>query len=131
DIDSQRFWRGAGIPQYRFYSQADPFGQLVPPIYGNNRGISLDVGGNLWYNIDPPPTGSDGFNTFPYQGNLRFRHGRNTTCNVGYADGHVAQLTGKFNAAGRPLSHDAIRKYFMVRWPSGGGIGANPNFPGG
>ena len=66
---------------------------------------------------------------FPYQGNLRFRHRKNTTCNVGYADGHVGQFTGKFKPDGRPIAHDAIRKSFMVKWPKGEGIAPDPSLP--
>ena len=134
DIDGQRFWRGAFTPQFRYYSAHDPFGQFPPFVFGNNKPVGMNTGTNIWKNIDPAPTGPDGFNTYPYQGNLRFRHSKGTACNVGYADGHVAQFVGRFKNDGTlfstsPMSHDALRKYFMVKWPSGLGIFPNPNAP--
>jgi prepilin-type processing-associated H-X9-DG protein len=88
----------------------------------------MDPGVGGWRNIDPPIR-SDGIANGPYMGNLRFRHSRDTTCNVGYADGHVGRFTGKFKNDGRPRSHDALRRYFMVKWPSGMGIAPDPNLP--
>ena len=62
---------GALTPQFRYYRCTDPFGQFPPFVFGNNKPVGMNTGSNIWKNIDPPPTGSDGFNTFPYQGNLR------------------------------------------------------------
>jgi prepilin-type N-terminal cleavage/methylation domain-containing protein/prepilin-type processing-associated H-X9-DG protein len=124
DIDDYRIWGGAACPQQRYYSPHDPFGRVAPFIYGNNRPILLSMRFYPYRNIDPP----DGA-VFPYEGNLRFRHRKNTSCNVGYADGHVGQFTGKFKSDGTPMSHDAIRKSFMVKWPSGTGIAPDPTLP--
>jgi prepilin-type processing-associated H-X9-DG protein len=122
DLDGQRFWLGAGTPQYRYYNSKDPFGRLPPGVFGQNRPVQLDVGSFRYFNRDPGPTDTD---RFPYQGNLRFRHGGDTTCNVGFADGSVRQFTGKFKSD-KTLqsdvpnrSHDALRRYFMIKWPPG------------
>ena len=125
DVDGQRFWH-ADIPQFRYFSQNDPFGVLQPPIYGNNRPVGM---GANWYNIDPRPTGPEGFASFPYQGNLRFRHNKETVCNAGFADGHVEGIVAKINPDKTMKSHTALRKYFMIKWPSGMGIHPNPNYP--
>lgn len=128
DIDGQRFWRGAGSPQYRYYSINDPFGQ-VSPIYGNEKPVVLNVGSTFWRNVDPAGSGSFGFDPtgFPWQGNLRFRHNKSSACNVGFADGHVGQFTGKFRSDGAAIKHDALRKNFMVKWPTG--VGPDPGLP--
>jgi prepilin-type N-terminal cleavage/methylation domain-containing protein/prepilin-type processing-associated H-X9-DG protein len=124
DVDDYRIWDGASRPQQRFYSSHDPFARVAPGVYGNNRPILLSMRFYPYRNIDPPDEA-----IFPYEGNLRFRHRKSTTCNVGYADGHVGQFTGKFKSDGTPISHDAIRKSFMVKWPSGTGIGPDPSLP--
>jgi prepilin-type processing-associated H-X9-DG protein len=128
DIDGQRFWQGATAPQLRYYSQHDPFGQVPPGQYSNNKPVGLNVGSNVWKNIDPPPLANNfGFNTYPYQGNLRYRHSKQTACNVGFADGHVGQFFGRFKSDKTVMSHDALRKNFMVKWPTG--IGPDPGLP--
>jgi len=129
-VDDSRIWRGAYTPQFRYYSANDPFSAFLPGTYGNNRPVLFTE----WSNIDPPPVdtfgwGFEGMAGFPFNGNIRFRHNKNTTCNVGFADGHVGQFTGKFNKDGRPIRYDALRKYFMVKWPSGIGIGPDPTLP--
>ena len=87
----QRFW-GAFTPQWRYFNQKDPFGFIPPGQFGQNKPIQLTTqGGVIWSNIDPQDDAS-----FPYQGNLRFRHNKGTTCNAGFADGSVRQFTGKF-----------------------------------
>jgi prepilin-type processing-associated H-X9-DG protein len=115
EVDDQRLGAGALHPQYRYYSDNDPFAQVPPGQYGNNKPVRL----LFWPNRD----GGASF------GRLRFRHNRNTTCNVGYVDGHVAKFTGRFTPEGKAISHDALRKYFMVKWPSGIGIGPDPDIP--
>jgi prepilin-type processing-associated H-X9-DG protein len=129
DIDGQRFWNGASIPQFRYYRDSDPFGRLPPGAFGQNRPVQLDVGSVVYENRDSQPSES-----WPWQGNLRFRHGKGTQCNVGFADGSVRQFTGKFNSNKRlrdntPLtrSHDALRRYFMIKWPPG--VPAAPGTP--
>ena len=113
DIDDvQRFWQASAkiVPQYGFYDARDVYGFIPPGIRGNNRPIAFS---GAWRNIDPPAP------QINYQGNLRFRHNKNTTCNAGYADGSVRAFTGKFTSNGTVRTHDAIRKLFMPKWPSG------------
>jgi prepilin-type N-terminal cleavage/methylation domain-containing protein/prepilin-type processing-associated H-X9-DG protein len=133
DIDGERFWQGADIPQYRYYRVHDPFSRLPPGTFGNNKPVQLDVGQYVYKNIDPGTSDNDA-DRFPYQGNLRFRHGKGTQCNVGFADGSVRQFTAKFKSDktlqdNSPLnrSHDALRRYFMIKWPPG--VPAKPGTP--
>jgi len=114
-VDDGRFAIGATRPQQRYYSDKDPFAQVPPGLFGNNKPVRMTFWGNR-----------DGGTT---QGRLRFRHNRNTTCNVGFADGHVGQFTGRFTSEGKAITHDALRKHFMVKWPSGIGIGPDPDLP--
>jgi prepilin-type N-terminal cleavage/methylation domain-containing protein/prepilin-type processing-associated H-X9-DG protein len=111
DIDDRRMRIGARTPQYRYWSLRDVFAQIPPGTFGHNRPIVM---GASWLNIDP----IRGALT-PYEGNLRFRHRGETTCNAGFADGSVRQFTGKFNANKSMRSHDAIRRFFMIKWPVG------------
>ena len=116
DIDVQRFWDGARSPQMRYYTVRDPFGRIGPGLFGQNRPVQITGGGWAWYNVDPgrPDT------HFPYQGNLRFRHGNKATaCNVAFADGSVRQFTAKLNADKSMKTHDALRRNFMIKWPPG------------
>jgi prepilin-type processing-associated H-X9-DG protein len=124
DIDGQRIWTGATRPQQRYYSTYDPLSRVPPGSFGNNKPVQLDVGSHRFKNIDPPPG-----TIWPYQGNLRFRHRRETTCNVGFADGSVRSFTGKFTTDARAISHDALRRSFMVKWPSGAGVAPSPVLP--
>jgi prepilin-type processing-associated H-X9-DG protein len=130
DIDDQRIAFGAAVPQWRYYQIKDPFAYVPPGTFSQNRPALLDVSSWRYYNHDPPPQQFG----FPHQGNLRFRHRKNTTCNVAFADGSVRQFTGKFkrdkslqNTNPLNLSHDALRRYFMIKWPSG--IHPNPAYP--
>jgi prepilin-type processing-associated H-X9-DG protein len=117
DIDDQRFWQGARTPQYRYYSIKDILGQIPPGIMGQNKPVLLNVGSNIFYNKDP---NTSALERFPYQGNLRFRHNKNTACNVGFSDGSVRQFTAKLQPDKlRVQSHDALRRYFMIKWPAG------------
>lgn len=123
DIDNQRFWEGADIPQYRYYSLSDPFGRILPGTYGNNRPINLSVGSRTFYNKDPTPAEE----SYPYQGNLRFRHQGETACNAGFIDGHVEAFKAKMNSDRTVKTHDALRRYFMTKWPTG--VGPDPSNP--
>jgi prepilin-type N-terminal cleavage/methylation domain-containing protein/prepilin-type processing-associated H-X9-DG protein len=107
DLDNQRFWAGAGVPQYRYYDPLDVYGRIPPGINGNNRPIQF----GFLRNVDPPSgTG------YPYQGNLRFRHVDNK-CNMLFSDGSVRQFTGVENTSGYVSAPDAIRRLFMTDWP--------------
>ena len=112
DIDGQRFWNGAHTPQFRYFSPHDPFGQFPPGGFGHNRPVTLNVGGVVYQNIDPPATAS-----YPYQGNLRFRHTDQTQCNAAFSDGSVRQFTATIGTNNTVSSHDALRRYFMIHWP--------------
>jgi len=128
DLDDARFWRGAATPEWRFFVANDPVGQ-INQIYGHGKPVILNAQGGAYKNIDPPGNPANGgFSSpqWPYQGNLRFRHSKNTAVNVGFADGHVGQFTGKFKNDGTPIRHDALRKNFMIKWPSG--IGLQPTY---
>jgi prepilin-type N-terminal cleavage/methylation domain-containing protein/prepilin-type processing-associated H-X9-DG protein len=127
DIDNQRFWTGPH--QVRYYSIKDPFGRIPPGIVGQNRPVGMNVGGNIWKNIDPAPTGPEGFNTFPYQGNLRFRHNKDKSVNVLYADGRVESIEAKLRPDKTMVSHPVLRKSFQTKWPSGLGLGPDTNQP--
>jgi prepilin-type processing-associated H-X9-DG protein len=122
DIDSQRFWEGARTPQMRYYTPKDPFAQLPPGNYGSSKPIQLSVSSFRWYNIDPQAD-----THYPYQGNLRFRHGKNTRCNVGFADGSVRSFTVKLRPDKSVIQHDALRRNFMIKWPPG--VPANTELP--
>ncbi len=125
DIDGQRFWQGANTPQYRYFSAHDPFGSIPPTgAHGNNRPVTLNVGGFVYFNRDPGPVATD---RFPYQGNLRFRHDGQTRCNVAFSDGSVRQFTAVVNPNNTVASHDALRRHFMIHWPPG--VRPNPSQP--
>ena len=126
DIDDERFWRGAHTPQYRYFTLKDVFGHMQGGAYGQNRPVNLDVGSHVFYNKDP---NTSALERWPYQGNLRFRHNKNTQCNVAFADGSVRQFTAKMQSDpyGRVRSHDALRRYFMIKWPPG--VPVNQNIP--
>ena len=126
DIDDvQRFWQGARSPQYRYYDPRDVYGTvLIVSGYGNNRPLKFN---GQWKNIDPSANVNNNGPGYPYQGNLRFRHGKETTVNVGFADGHVEGIKAKFNPDKSMKSSDAIRKLWMPRWPSG--IRRDPSVP--
>jgi prepilin-type N-terminal cleavage/methylation domain-containing protein/prepilin-type processing-associated H-X9-DG protein len=122
DIDGQRFWRGATSPQFRYYSDRDPFLQFSGQIYANNKPVRLDVGNITYTNIDPPA-----HSHFPWQGTLRFRHQKETACNTGFADGHVEAFTGSFRRDKTLKSHTAIRRQFMIKYPTG--VKPDDSFP--
>ena len=111
DIDDRRFQQGARTPQYRYYTLADRFANIPPGTFGQNRPVAMGSG---WRNIDPPASAS-----FPYQGNLRFRHLKDTTCNAGMADGSARQFKARFGTDKSLKGHDALRRYFMIKWPPG------------
>jgi Tfp pilus assembly protein PilE len=125
DIDDERFWRGAHTPQFRYYTVKDPFGIIPPGLFGQNKPVLLSVGSYVFQNREPGPISSD---RWPYQGQLRFRHNKSTACNVGVADGSVRQFTVKLDSDRlRVKSHDALRRYFMIKWPPG--VPPNPSLP--
>jgi prepilin-type processing-associated H-X9-DG protein len=112
DVDDvQRLWAGIAFrPQWAFFDPRDVYGNIPPGLLGNNKPVRFPAS---WKNIDPTSP------SYPYQGNLRFRHNKNTSCNVGFADGSVRAFTAKLNSDKSMKSHDAIRKNFLLRWPSG------------
>jgi prepilin-type processing-associated H-X9-DG protein len=59
----------------------------------------------------------------------RFRHMRDTVCNVAFADGSVQSLHLKKNLTnvGSPDT-EFLRKYLMIRWPSGATPGGYPGY---
>jgi len=127
DIDDERFIT-PDRPSQRFLFANDPYGQFDPPIpggvgYGNNKKIKLNVGSNGYKNID----GGD-IIRWPYQGNLRFRHNKDTQCNVAFSDGHVDAFTCKMqrDKSVRPQDHDALRRNFMPKPPQGLDPGTDP-----
>ena len=125
DIDQERFWQGAHTPQYRYFSLRDPFAHLQGGAFGQNRPVSLDVGQYVFQNREPGPIATD---RWPYQGQLRFRHNKNSVCNAGMADGSVRQFTVKVAQDRlKVISHDALRRYFMIKWPPG--VPPNVNIP--
>jgi prepilin-type processing-associated H-X9-DG protein len=95
-----------------------------PGNLGQNKPVNLHVSSFLWYNIDPPRADVN----YPYQGNLRFRHGKNNVCNAGFADGSVREFHIKMRSDKSPREHDALRRYFMIKWPPG--VPADRSIPG-
>jgi prepilin-type N-terminal cleavage/methylation domain-containing protein/prepilin-type processing-associated H-X9-DG protein len=110
DIDEQRFWAGAAVPQWRYYDAADVYAGFNQGL-GNNDPIRFEAD-PLWQNIDPLQSAG-----YPYQGNTRFRHAASTRCNCLFADGHVTALA----------KGEMIRNYFMIRWPAG--VNRDPSQP--
>ncbi len=125
DVDGQRFIY-ATHPQRRYFQKTDPYGQFTTgPFASLRQHVSVGMGGSgssTWKNIDPPTSLPEGFAGPPYQANLRFRHGKNDSINVGYADGRVEGIQAKFNADGTMKQHNIPRKAFMSKWPNGFGI---------
>jgi prepilin-type N-terminal cleavage/methylation domain-containing protein/prepilin-type processing-associated H-X9-DG protein len=116
DIDGQeRMWFGAATPQWR-YLGPDVYAQLAGGVFGHSRPIALGWSGRTFYNKDPDTSANE---RWPYQGNIRFRHNKNTSCNVGFSDGSVRRFTAKMNGDNTVQKHDAIRRFFMIKWPSG------------
>ena len=124
DVDDERFWRGALYPQYRFFDPGDRYGRIPPGINGNNKPVAM---GANWKNIDPQDRGGNQGPGYPYQGNLRFRHVKDTALNAGFMDGHVESIKGKFKNDKSMLTHEVLRKHFMIKWPSG--FARNPSVP--
>ena len=115
DIDDGRFHDGASKPEYRYYLRNDPFAQVQGGRFGQNKPVIMSTGVPVFKNIDPPESQQG----HPYQGNLRFRHQGNSACNVVYADGHIGTFKAKLNSDKSVKSHDALRRYFMIKWPTG------------
>jgi hypothetical protein len=114
DIDGQRFWRGATTPQFRYYSERDPFSLFPGQTYANNKPVTLNVGNSVYKNLDPPADSH-----YPWQGTLRFRHAKETACNAGFSDGHVDSFTASVRRDKTLKSHNAIRRQFMIKYPTG------------
>lgn len=126
DLDGQRFWNGAATPQMRYFLAHDPYGSIPPGVFGHNRPVQLYSSGMpVFRNTDPapPPAGP----TFPYQGNLRFRHGGNTVCHALFSDRSVRHFTAVLGNNDTVTSHDAIRRLFQTDWPPG--VTPNPSHP--
>ena len=87
---------------------------MLGGILGQNRPIRLDVKDYPWRNIDPMQGAFS-----PYQGNLRFRHRKQRACNVGFSDGSVRQFNVRLKPNLRLDGVDALRRYFMIKWPPG------------
>jgi prepilin-type N-terminal cleavage/methylation domain-containing protein/prepilin-type processing-associated H-X9-DG protein len=123
DLDAQQFWEGARVPQFRYYSIKDVFSRIPPGLHGQNRPVKLG-GIEGFYNRDP-----SAWEAYPYQGNLRFRHRHDTTCNAGFADGSVRAFSAKmrYDKWVDPARHTALRRYFMTKWPPG--VPPNFNYP--
>ncbi|MGH7176848.1 MAG: type II secretion system protein [Tepidisphaeraceae bacterium] len=116
DVDQQRMWQAARHPQQRYYDPYDKYARVGTGSMSQNKPVTFAAN---WRNIDPRPTDRFGFAGYPYQGNLRFRHARQTTVNCGFADGHVEALR----------QNQVLRKSFMIRWPRGMGIARDPSVP--
>lgn len=131
DVDAQEFWRDTQFPQRRYYQKNDPYtnatGALARFRQNNPVAFAGSTGSNAWFNIDPIPTGPEGFNGPYYQGNLRFRHGNNDVVNVGYADGRVEGIQASFHPDKSMKKHSIPRRAFMIKWPNG--FGLRPNGP--
>lgn len=126
DLDAQRFWQGADVPQFRYYQVKDIYGLLVAGTHGHNGPVKLSMPPpHGFYNKDPGPHEGP----HPYQGNLRFRHRKDTTCNAGFADGSVRHFTARmgYDRWVQHKGHDAYRRYFMTRWPNG--VPVNRDYP--
>ncbi len=127
DIDiNERFWFGAAYPQWRYFQQNDPYNNFAgQPGLGNNRPVFLSWPNQPYKNIEPgiPAGGGSGIEAsrWPFQGNLRFRHNKDTACNAGFSDGSVRQFTAKMNPdkSINQSQHNALRRYFMIKWPAG------------
>jgi prepilin-type processing-associated H-X9-DG protein len=123
DLDGQGFWAGAATPEKRYLFANDPLGQFPPPgpaNLGQGGLVKLNLTGQpAFKNIDPGVNPADA-PVFNYQGNLRFRHNKETQCNVGFADGHVEAFTCHMerDKTVKNLNHDAIRRKFMIKPPS-------------
>lgn len=122
DVDAQTFWRDVLNPQRRYYEIHDRYANTPSPAMralSNNAPLRFIP---PWLNIDPPALGPGGFNSYYYQGNLRFRHGRNDTVNVAYADGRVEAIKATFNPDQTMKRPGIPRKSFMIKWPTGMGL---------
>lgn len=117
DVDRGRIWTEYPA-NTRYRPKTDSWG-AVNPIYSINAPVLLDLPGQpnpqRWKNVDPAKM--SGSSWAPYQGNVRFRHARETLCNVVFADGHAEGLAKK----------DMLRKYFLIKpHPN---VQIDPSFP--
>ena len=97
------------MPQFRYYSIQDPFGRIPPGRHGQEYPVKYGL------NRDPGTAEQS-----PFQGNLRFRHRKDTACHAGFADGSVRRFTARvrYDKWVEHKGHDALRRYFMTRWPN-------------
>jgi prepilin-type N-terminal cleavage/methylation domain-containing protein/prepilin-type processing-associated H-X9-DG protein len=122
DVDAQSFWKAAANPQRRYYTKVDPYAAIVNPAlarFAQHRPVGF---AQEWLNIDPVGAEATSFAGYPYQGNLRFRHGKNNAVNVAYADGRVESISADFLPTGAMKKHNIPRRAFMPKWPSGMGL---------
>jgi len=114
DIDAQQFIQ-PDVPEYRFFRASDPY--RTDPYLGNNFPIVTEPGNftTKKQNVDPGVTASAA--GYPWQGNVRYRHGDQrpvnlksaASANFAFADGHVERMTP-----------NQVKRYmFMIKWPVG------------
>jgi prepilin-type processing-associated H-X9-DG protein len=100
-------------PEYRYLRQSDP--SVNDPNLGNNYPITQEPGflSTKNSNLDWSAIGGTGPNanlpSYPWKGNVRFRHNMNKTGNFVFADGHIESLT----------KQDCRRYMWLLRWPTG------------
>lgn len=112
DLDGQQYIHPE-YPEYRYLRQSDP--NSKDPNLGNNYPIIQEPGylspknsSNLdWSPMGTGPTPN--LPSYPWRGNVRFRHNMNKTGNFVFADGHVESLT----------KQDCRRYMWLLRWPTG------------
>lgn len=99
DVDDEQIWSGARGETVAHQRWVMPSGRTasgtpIPSIYLPNTLVSFDladVNGNEWKNTDGHTLSPN----YPYQGNLRFRHARNTKVNLIWSDGSVTAAAPK------------------------------------
>jgi prepilin-type N-terminal cleavage/methylation domain-containing protein len=117
DIDTQQIWYGAAAApadNFRYFFVRDRLASFNGGIDGNNAPIRHNVGSFAWQNIDP---GMEAWtNQYPWQGNLRYRHDKNNTAMVLFADWSVQGMKLKEkdlrikNFRIKPLSNTVINR---------------------
>jgi prepilin-type N-terminal cleavage/methylation domain-containing protein/prepilin-type processing-associated H-X9-DG protein len=117
-IDEGRYYENVGAPAFRYFLPQDPFSG-TPEKYGNNDPIKLRYRAD-YFNIDPAfDQNTPDNNHYPYNGNVRFRHQGNKACNAGFVDGHVEAFVAKIGPRNSVVDHNALRRYFMIKPPTG------------
>ena len=100
DVDYQYFI-DPGDTEARFFRGDDPYNS------NKYRGAALPIITEKDQNQDSVDNGLSP--SYPYQGNIRYRHNNERVANFVFADGHVESL--------RP--DQVIRYMFKLRWPTG------------